>query len=69
MRISELARETAVPVATVKYYLREGLLHDGELTSCGGQLPSYGRVGGSHATGSGSWSGMWCTEIRLRKTQ
>ncbi len=33
MRISELARETGVPVATVKYYLREGLLHEGELTS------------------------------------
>jgi DNA-binding transcriptional MerR regulator len=33
VRISELARETGVPVATVKYYLREGLLHDGELTS------------------------------------
>ena len=33
MRISELARQTGVPVATVKYYLREGLLHEGELTS------------------------------------
>ena len=33
MRISELARESGVPVATVKYYLREGLLHGGELTS------------------------------------
>ena len=33
MRISELASETAVPVATIKYYLREGLLHDGVLTS------------------------------------
>ena len=33
MRISELARRAEVPVATVKYYLREGLLHDGELTS------------------------------------
>lgn len=33
MRISELARQAGVPVATVKYYLREGLLHDGELTS------------------------------------
>lgn len=33
MRISQLATETAVPVATIKYYLREGLLHDGELTS------------------------------------
>ena len=33
MRISELARQADVPVATVKYYLREGLLHEGELTS------------------------------------
>ena len=33
MRISELARQGGVPVATVKYYLREGLLHEGELTS------------------------------------
>ena len=33
MRISQLATEAAVPVATIKYYLREGLLHDGELTS------------------------------------
>lgn len=33
MRISELARQAGVPVPTVKYYLREGLLHDGQLTS------------------------------------
>jgi len=33
VRISELARQSDVPVATVKYYLREGLLHEGELTS------------------------------------
>ena len=33
MRISELARQSGVPVATVKYYLREGLVHEGELTS------------------------------------
>lgn len=33
MRISELSRACEVPVATVKYYLREGLLHDGTLTS------------------------------------
>ena len=25
--------QAGVPVATVKYYLREGLLHEGELTS------------------------------------
>ena len=33
MRISELSRATAVPVATVKYYLREQLLHEGARTS------------------------------------
>jgi DNA-binding transcriptional MerR regulator len=33
VRISQLADETAVPVATIKYYLREGLLHEGQLTS------------------------------------
>lgn len=30
MRISELARRTGVPVATIKYYLREGILPQGE---------------------------------------
>lgn len=33
MRISELATTTGVPVATVKFYLREGLLPEGQLTS------------------------------------
>ncbi|HET8867832.1 MAG TPA: MerR family transcriptional regulator [Agrococcus sp.] len=33
MRISELAARTGVPVATIKYYLREGLLPAGERTS------------------------------------
>lgn len=33
MRISELAVEAEVPVATIKFYLRERLLHEGELTS------------------------------------
>ncbi|EID53685.1 MerR family transcriptional regulator [Saccharomonospora xinjiangensis] len=33
MRMAELSRESGVPVATVKYYLREGLLHPGERTS------------------------------------
>ena len=33
MRISELSQRSGVPVATVKFYLREGLLHDGELTA------------------------------------
>lgn len=33
MRISELSRRSDVPVATIKYYLREGLLPAGERTS------------------------------------
>jgi DNA-binding transcriptional MerR regulator len=33
MRISDLARESGVSVATVKYYLREGLLPPGRLTA------------------------------------
>lgn len=33
MRISELARESGVPVATIKFYLRERLLPEGRLTS------------------------------------
>lgn len=33
MRISELERRSGVPSATIKYYLREGLLPPGELTS------------------------------------
>ena len=33
MRISQLSGEAGIPVATIKYYLREGLLHDGLLTS------------------------------------
>lgn len=33
MRISELSRYTGVPVATVKYYIREGLLPPGRATS------------------------------------
>ncbi|GAA1429923.1 MerR family transcriptional regulator [Microlunatus lacustris] len=33
MRISELARAADVPLATVKFYLREGLLPPGERTS------------------------------------
>src|ERR1700754_1744982 len=32
MRISELSRQTGVPVATIKFYLRERLLPPGELT-------------------------------------
>lgn len=33
MRIAELARRSGIPVGTVKYYLREGLLPPGELTA------------------------------------
>lgn len=33
MRVSELSRRSGVSVATIKYYLREGLLQPGELTS------------------------------------
>lgn len=33
MRISELSRASDVPTATIKFYLRENLLHDGVLTS------------------------------------
>lgn len=33
MRISELSRTTGVPVATIKYYLREGLLPPGAATA------------------------------------
>lgn len=33
MRISRLSEQTGVPVATLKYYLREGLLHAGRTTS------------------------------------
>ena len=43
MRISQLAQQTDVPVATVKFYLRERLLHEGELTS-----PTQARYDESH---------------------
>ncbi|MFE0461796.1 MerR family transcriptional regulator [Kitasatospora sp. NPDC058965] len=33
MRIGELSKRTGVPVPTIKYYLREGLLPHGRLTS------------------------------------
>jgi DNA-binding transcriptional MerR regulator len=33
MRISQLSAESGVPIATIKYYLREGLLPQGEQTS------------------------------------
>jgi DNA-binding transcriptional MerR regulator len=45
MRLAELARTTGVSAATIKYYLREGLLHDGELTS-----PTQAEYDDTHAT-------------------
>jgi DNA-binding transcriptional MerR regulator len=43
MRIAELSRRTGVPVPTIKYYLREGLLPSGERTS-----PNQALYHGSH---------------------
>ena len=43
MRISELARRGGVPVGTVKYYLREGLLPAGTPTS-----PTQAQYGDAH---------------------
>ena len=37
MRISELSRRTGVPVATIKYYLREGLLPSGDSAGAANQ--------------------------------
>ncbi|WP_405699872.1 MerR family transcriptional regulator [Streptomyces sp. NBC_00069] len=43
MRIGELSRASGVPVPTIKFYLREGLLPAGELTS-----PNQARYGEPH---------------------
>jgi len=43
MRMAELSAESGVPVATVKYYLREGLLPAGERTS-----PNQARYSQAH---------------------
>ncbi|GAB2741051.1 MerR family transcriptional regulator [Streptomyces bullii] len=43
MRIGELSRKTGVPVPTIKYYVREGLLPPGELTS-----PNQANYGEAH---------------------
>ncbi len=43
MRISDLSQASGVPIPTVKYYLREGLLPAGELTS-----PNQARYGEGH---------------------
>ncbi|WIX83796.1 MerR family transcriptional regulator [Amycolatopsis carbonis] len=41
--MAELSAESGMPVATIKYYLREGLLHPGERTS-----PNQARYGDEH---------------------
>ncbi|WP_320066143.1 MerR family transcriptional regulator [Micromonospora sp. RTGN7] len=43
MRIAELSSRSGVPVPTIKYYLREGLLPSGEVTS-----PNQARYADSH---------------------
>ncbi|WP_017590769.1 MerR family transcriptional regulator [Nocardiopsis ganjiahuensis] len=43
MRIAELSRSSGVSVPSIKFYLREGLLHRGELTS-----PNQARYDESH---------------------
>ncbi|MCC8249679.1 MerR family transcriptional regulator [Saccharothrix luteola] len=43
MRIAELSRRSGVPVPTIKFYLREGLLPAGELTS-----PNQARYSDGH---------------------
>ncbi|GAA0575790.1 MerR family transcriptional regulator [Kribbella sandramycini] len=43
MRIGELSRATGIPVPTIKYYLREGLLPAGELSS-----PNQAAYGEAH---------------------
>ena len=35
MQLSELSRETGLPIPTIKYYLREGLLAPGDVTDSG----------------------------------
>jgi DNA-binding transcriptional MerR regulator len=43
LRIAELSRDSGVPVPTIKYYVREGLLDPGQLTS-----PNQAQYGDSH---------------------
>lgn len=45
MRISELSARSGVPVPTIKYYLREGLLPEGQRTS-----PTQASYGESHVS-------------------
>jgi len=43
VRVAELSQRTGVPIPTIKYYLREGLLPAGELTS-----PNQAHYGETH---------------------
>jgi DNA-binding transcriptional MerR regulator len=43
IRIAELSRRSGVPVATIKFYIREGILPRGELTA-----PNQARYGEAH---------------------
>ncbi len=43
MRMSELSRRSEIPIATIKFYLREGLLPEGEHTS-----PTQAQYGEDH---------------------
>jgi DNA-binding transcriptional MerR regulator len=43
LRIADLSRDSGVPVPTIKYYVREGLLDPGRLTS-----PNQAQYGDSH---------------------
>lgn len=44
MRMAELSRESGVPVATIKYYIREGLVRPGQRTSRNQALYDEGHV-------------------------
>lgn len=44
MRVSELSRRSGVPTATIKYYLREGLLAPGEATAATQAVYNDGHV-------------------------
>jgi DNA-binding transcriptional MerR regulator len=46
VRVSELSQATGVPVPTIKYYLREGLLPRGETTTS----PNQASYGDAHVT-------------------
>ncbi|WP_143532210.1 MerR family transcriptional regulator [Saccharothrix sp. ALI-22-I] len=46
MKVSELARATGVPIPTIKYYLREGMLAPGRRTSVNRAWYDHGHVRG-----------------------